>query len=123
MSRRLRIFAGTSSARSGARLIAAGVTGALAASARCDWEDYTGALAPTGTGADAAAAFPEWDAHRSKVVGHETTTGVLAGVAVVGAIGGLIWLLSGDDEGEGAPASVGLVPTRDGLRGHAVWRF
>jgi len=115
----------------GALTIAGVVLGILAGGARSDWSDARSSYVPTTVGdPDAAIAlaanYAEDQALADKTASYETTTGVMAGLAVSAAVGGLVWLLLDGSSEAVETAEVPrlmLTPTPHGVHGHATWRF
>jgi len=93
----------------GAAALVGGVMAGLAQS------DYDAALEVTGD--------PEaYTAHRNSYQTNRVVAGALFGLAGAAAVGGIVWwLLDGDDDE--MPTAFGVLPTHEGVRGFAAWRF
>ena len=105
----------------GALLVAGGVTTALALGAQGDYEDYVDTIPEALPSEDMRSEYyDETQRLSAKRDMYTTMSGVLLGVGVGAAVGGLVWMLMTPED---TPAEVSLSPLPGGLSAHAQWRF
>jgi tetratricopeptide (TPR) repeat protein len=114
----------------GAAAIAAVAMSAMASSEQKALEEIertasdTLKLDPTAeTALDGQQLSDEWDAIQGRRDTYQMVGGVLYGVAIAAAAGGVIWLLVAEPDEAPPAAAFGLTPTPGGAYGHATWRF
>lgn len=108
-------------ASAGALAAAGGAMTGLAAGAQSSLDTLS--ATPMEEGSDEKAA--EWAQARADLDTYNTLSVTLYAVAGAAAIGGVVWLLLGDDDQSEASTAPALTvsPTQGGLYGHAAWRF
>ncbi len=105
--------------------VAAIVGGVMVGLAEAEYATITEMSDPGYQPTDLAQSQRDLNAARDNYGTYDTRTWVMFGVAGAAAAGGVVWLLVGGDEEQGAEstATFGLFPTHGGVHGHATWRF
>ena len=97
------------------------MTTALALGAQGDYEDYVDTIPEALPSEDMRSEYyDETQRLSAKRDMYTTMSGVLLGVGVGAAVGGLVWMLMTPED---TPAEVSLSPLPGGLSAHAQWRF